>query len=134
MLRQQAKDILPVSPPELGNIVAVDGSLIDAVPTMKIADYRKGVKKAKVNMGFNLNQGIPEHIALSAGKADERPFVKKLVEPGQTMIVDRYYQCHKNFDEYQSEGRHFVIRIKRAPEKLSLLSMPSPKEVMCFLM
>ena len=122
LLQQQAKDILPVSSPELGNLVAVDGSLIDAVPAMEFADYRDGVKKAKVHLGFNLNQGIPERIALSAGKADERPFVKKLVEPGQTMIADRYYQCHKNFDEYQSEKRHFVIRIKKSTKVKSIIT------------
>ncbi|RQW84021.1 MAG: IS4 family transposase [Geobacter sp.] len=84
---------------------------------MEFADYRIGVKKSKAHLGFNLNQGIPERIALSAGKADERPFVKKLVDPGQTVVADRYYQCHKNFDEYQSEGRHFVIRIKKGTRK-----------------
>ncbi len=133
LLQQQAKDILPVSSPELGNLVAVDGSLIDAVPTMEFADYRTGVKKAKVHLGFNLNHGIPERIALSAGKSDERPFVKKLVEPGQTMIADRYYQCHKNFDEYQSEERHFVIRIKKSTRKTIIKEHAVPEESHVFL-
>ena len=117
LLQDQAKGILPVCYSELGNLVAVDGSLIDAVPTMEFADYRNGVKKTKAHLGFNLNQGIPEKIALSAGKADERPFLKQLAEPGQTVVADRYYQCHKNFDEYQAEGRHFVIRIKKSTRR-----------------
>jgi hypothetical protein len=133
LLQQQAKDILPVSSPELGNLVAVDGSLIDAVPTMEFADYRNGVKKAKVHLGFNLNQGIPERIALSAGKTDERPFVKKLVEPGQTMVADRYYQCHKNFDEYQSEDRHFIIRIKKSTRKTIVTEHAVPEKSHIFL-
>jgi len=116
-LQAKAKKLLPTLHADLGYLVSVDGSLIDAVPTMEFADYRKGVKKAKAHLGFNLNYCIPERICLSAGKADERPFVKKLVEPGQTVVADRYYQCHKNFDEYQSEGRHFVIRIKKSTRK-----------------
>jgi len=116
-LQVKAKKLLPSQHADLGNLVAVDGSLVDVVPTMEFADYRDGAKKAKAHLGFNLNQGIPERIYLSAGKSDERPFVKKLVEPGQTVIGDRYYQCHKNFDEYQSEGRHFVIRIKKSTRK-----------------
>jgi len=116
-LQKKAKKLVPALHADLGNLVAVDGSLVDAVPTMEFADYRNGVKKAKVHLGFNLNHGIPERISLSAGKADERPFVKKLVEPGQTVVADRYYQCHKNFDEYQSEERHFVIRIKKSTRK-----------------
>jgi hypothetical protein len=133
LLQQQAKDILPVSSLELGKLVAVDGSLIDAVPTMEFADYRSGVKKAKVHLGFNINHGIPERIVLSAGKADERPFVKKLVEPGQTMIADRYYQCHKNFDEYQTEERHFVIRIKKSTRKTIITEHKTPEDSHIFL-
>jgi len=133
LLQAQAKDILPVCSVELGNLVAVDGSLIDAVPTMEFADYRTGVKKVKAHLGFNLNQGIPERITLSAGKADERPFVKKLVEPGQTIVADRYYQCHKNFDEYQSEGRHFVIRIKKGTRKTIIAEHVVPEGSHIFL-
>lgn len=133
LLQAQAKDILPVCSSELGNLVAVDGSLIDAVPTMEFADYRNGVKKAKVHLGFNLNQGIPERIALSAGKADERPFLKQLVKPGQTAVADRYYQCHKNFDDYQSEGRHFVIRIKKGTRKTVVTEHAVPEGSHIFL-
>ena len=42
--------------------VAIDGSLIDAVLSMTWADYRKNSKKAKIHLGFNLNQGIPSKI------------------------------------------------------------------------
>ena len=40
-------------------------SLIDAVFSMHWADYRKGAKKAKVHLGFDLNHGIPRKIFLS---------------------------------------------------------------------
>ncbi len=132
-LQTKAKKLLPALHADLGNLVAVDGSLVDAVPTMEFADYRDGAKKAKAHLGFNLNQGIPERICLSAGKADERPFVKKLVEPGQTVIADRYYQCHKNFDEYQSEGRHFVIRIKKSTRRTSIEERSIPDGSHVFL-
>jgi hypothetical protein len=26
--------------------------------------------------------------------------------------MDRYYQCHKNFDQWQKEQRHFICRIR----------------------
>ena len=132
-LQAKAKNLLPAQHADLGTLVAVDGSLIDAVPTMEFADYRKGVKKAKVHLGLNLNHGIPEKLHLSAGKADERPFVKKLVEPGQTVVADRYYQCHKNFDEYQSEERHFVIRIKKSTRRTVIEELPVPEESYVFL-
>jgi hypothetical protein len=133
-LQVKAKKLLPALHSDLGDLVSVDGSLIDAVPTMEFADYRNGVNKAKAHLGFNLNHGIPERICLSASKADERPFVKKLVEPGQTVVADRYYQCHKNFDEYQSEGRHFVIRIKKGTRKTIIEQRTVLEEAMFSLM
>jgi hypothetical protein len=51
-LEKEARDILPKDHPELGDLVAIDSSLIDATFSMAWADYRKGVKKAKVHMGI----------------------------------------------------------------------------------
>ena len=59
-------------------------------------------------MGFDLNHPIPAKIFLTLGKGDERPFVNQILSPGQTGVMDRYYQCHKNFDLWQEAGKHFV--------------------------
>jgi hypothetical protein len=111
-LEKQARGILPGEHKELGELISVDGSLIDATLSMTWADYRKGAKKAKVHVGFNLNQSIPSKIFLTNGKEGERPFVEKIVAKGQTAVIDRGYQGHKNFDTWQKEGIHFVCRIK----------------------
>ncbi len=107
-----ARNILPKEHVNLGDLVSVDGSLINATLSMAWAD-----KKAKVHIGFNINQSIPSKIFLTHGKGDERPFVKKIVTKGQTAVADRYYQCHKNFDDWQKEGIHFVCRIKKTTRK-----------------
>jgi hypothetical protein len=116
-LQGQARGILPKEQKALGDLVSVDGSLIDATLSMKWADYRKGAKKAKVHMGFNINQSIPSRIFLTSGKGDERPFVEKIVEKGQTAVTDKYYQCHRDFDTWQTEGIHFVCRIQDRTRK-----------------
>jgi len=116
-LAKDAKKILPVAHGELGDLVAIDGSLIDSVLSMEWADYRNGTKKAKVHLGFDINRGIPSKIFLTEGKGDERPFVSKILAPGQTGVADRYYQRHKSFDEWQAEGKHFVCRIKENTTK-----------------
>lgn len=116
-LEKEARGILPKDHAELGDLIAIDGSLIDATLSMTWADYRKGAKKAKTHIGFNLNQSIPSRIFLTNGKADERPFVEKIVSKGQTAVTDRYYQCHKNFDAWQEEGIHFVCRIRANTKK-----------------
>jgi len=113
----EAFNILPNQHSELGELVAFDGSLIDAVLSMTWADYRKGSKKAKVHIGFDLNRGIPRKIFLTDGNGAERPFANKILSPGQTGVGDRGYQKHALFDLLQAEGKSFVIRIKAGTTK-----------------
>lgn len=116
-LQAKAAKILPREHAELGNLVAIDGSLIDAVLSMHWADYRNDCKKAKVHLGFDINQSMPSKLFFTEGKADERPFVSQILRPGQTGVMDRYYQCHKNFDLWQTEGNSFVCRIRENSTK-----------------
>ncbi|OOP56859.1 MAG: hypothetical protein AYP45_06515 [Candidatus Brocadia carolinensis] len=85
-LQAKAAKILSREHAELGNLVAIDGSLIDAVLSMHWADYRNDCKKAKAHPGFDINQSIPSKLFLSKCKADERPFVSQMLFPGQTGV------------------------------------------------
>jgi hypothetical protein len=95
----------------LEELVSIDGSQIDAVPTMQFADDRSGVKKAKVHLGLELNRGLS----------------------GQTGVMDRCYQCHKNFDQWQVEDRHFVCRIRKSTRKTVIEERPVPEGSHIFL-
>lgn len=108
---------LPAQHVALGDLVAIDGSLINAVLSMAWADYRRGVKKVKVHLGFDLNHALPSKIFFTDGKGDERPFVSRILAPGQTGVLDRYYQCHRDFDQWQTDGFYFVCRIKARTKK-----------------
>lgn len=119
-LQKQACSLLPKKYSKLGDLVSIDGSLIDSVLSMAWADYRKNSKKARLHLGFNINQGIPQKLFLTDGKADERPFVHDIIEPGQTGVMDRGYQHHENFDQLQEELKHFVCRIKGNTHKTCL--------------
>jgi len=116
-LQTQAVGVLPKEHDELGDLIGIDGSLIDASLSMHWADYRKGSKKAKVHLGFDLNHSIPRKMFLSDGKGAERPFVSMILSPGQTGVMDRGYQAHDRFDQWQEEGKHFVCRIKASTRK-----------------
>ena len=116
-LSRKASGILPNRYPELGDLVALDGSLIDATLSMCWADYRKGSKKAKIHLGFDLNHGIPSKIYFTDGKGAERPFVDPITSAGQTTVTDRGYQEHALFDDLQVQGKHFVIRIRTGTTK-----------------
>ena len=121
-LSAEAKKTLPKEYSELGELVAIDGSLIDAVLSMHWADYRQGAKKAKVHVGFDLNRSLPRKIFLTDGKGAERPFVSQIISPGQTGVLDRGYQSHERFDLWQTEGKNFVCRIKASTHKKCLKS------------
>jgi hypothetical protein len=116
-LQSKAIDVLPKEHDELGDLIGIDGSLIDACLSMHWADYRKDSKKAKVHLGFDLNRSIPRKIFLSDGKGAERCFVSMILSPGQTGVMDRGYQAHDRFDQWQEEGKHFVCRIKASTRK-----------------
>jgi Transposase DDE domain len=119
-LQTRACSLLPKKYSQLGELVSIDGSLIDSVLSMAWADYRKNSKKARLHLGFNINQGIPQKLFLTDGKADERPFVHDILMPGQTGVMDRGYQHHQNFDQLQEEFKHFVCRIKGNTHKTCL--------------
>ena len=101
----------------LGDLIAIDGFLIDACLSMHWADYRKGARKAKVHLGFDLNRSIPRKIFLSDGKGAERPFATMILSPGQTGVMDRGYQAHDLFDLWQEEKKYFICRIKAGTKK-----------------
>lgn len=121
-LQKHASVKLPVAKEfsELGDLVAVDGSLIDATLSMLWADYRNGANKAKVHLGFDIGRGIPQKVTLTDGKGNERTQAEYLVASGQTGVYDRGYQCYKNFDDWQTQNRHFVCRIKASSRKTVL--------------
>jgi hypothetical protein len=116
-LVKQAGKALPDEYAHLGNLVSIDGSLIDSVLSMEWADYRNGSKKAKAHVGFDINRGIPRKIYLSDGKEGERPFVDKIIEKGETGVMDRGYQSHDHFDQWQAAEKFFVCRIRENTHK-----------------
>jgi len=119
-LYKQAVKVLPKKYKKFGDLISIDGTLIDAVLSMYWADYRKGSKKAKAHFGFDINHGIPSKIFLTEGKGAERPFVNMILSKNQTGVMDRGYQSHKDFDLLQEEGKHFVCRIKASTKRTIL--------------
>ena len=133
-VQKQASHVLPDCHPDLGKLVAIDGSLIDATLSMQWADYRKGAKKAKTHIGFDLNRGIPRKIFSTNGKGAERPFVTQILSPGETGVTDRGYQCHKKFDLWQEEKTQtlFLCRIKAKTAKTVIEVHPVVPESIVF--
>jgi hypothetical protein len=131
-LQAQATATLPEAHSHLGNLVAIDGTLIDAVCSMTWADYSSTTKKAKLHLGFDINRGIPGKVCLTDGKGDEGSRVPQLLSPGQTGIMDRNYQCYRHFDLWQEQGLRFVCRIKASTIKTCLETYAVPEDGLVF--
>ena len=131
-LQVQATKTIPAQHSCLGDLIAIDGSLIDAVLSMYWADYRKGSRKAKVHLGFDINRSIPKKIFLTDGKGDERSFVSRILSSGQTGVTDRGYQCHADFDRLQEENKFYVCRIKAGTHKTCLKQNPVNSDSIIF--
>ena len=127
-LQAQATATLPKAHVQLGELVAIDGTLIDAVCSMTWADYSSTTKKAKLYLGFDVNRGLPGKVCLTDGKGAESPLVPRLLAPGQTGIMDRNYQCYRNFDLWQEQKLHFVCRIKAGTIKTCLETFAVPED------
>ena len=126
-LQAQATATLPAAHSHLGDLVAIDGTLIDALSSMTWADYSSTTRKAKIHLGLDINRGTPGKVCLTDGKGDERPLVPRLLSPGQTGVMDRNYHCHRNFDLWQEQGLHFVCRIRAGPTKTCLQAHDIPE-------
>ena len=131
-LQKQTTKTIPAQHSCLGDLIAIDGSLIDAVLSMYWADYRNGSKKAKAHLGFDINRSIPKKIFLTDGKGDERSFVSRILSSGQTGVMDRGYQCHADFDRLQEENKFYVCRIKVSTNKTCLKQNPIDSDSIVF--
>ena len=125
-LGRKAAKVVGMKHEELGELRAIDGSLIDATLSMEWADYTTKTKKAKVHLCFDLNRGIPRKLYLTDGKGAERPFVSPLLQPGETGATDRGYQDHDRFDTWQEEGKFFACRIRENTQKVIVQELPIP--------
>ena len=133
-LSKKVSKHLKVDHLDLGQLRAIDGSLIQASLSMAWAEYSSTQRKAKAHMGFNLNQGLPWNLALTEGKGAERPFVSSFLEEGETGVVDRGYVDYQGFDAWIDEGQHFVARIRKKAqyEILESLALPSGTKMFFF--
>ncbi len=99
---------------------------------MHWADYRKKSKKAKVHVGFDLNRAIPRKLYLTDGNGAERPFVSLILSDGQTGVMDRGYQSHQRFDQWQNDGKLFMCRIKASTKKTIIKQNPIASDSIVF--
>jgi hypothetical protein len=105
----------------LAGLVAVDGSLLPALPKMAWASWQDSTHwAAKMHVAFGVFEGVPRQATVTVGNASERDQLRQMVEPGGFYVADRGYADYSMFREFDEAGCRFVIRIQHN----SLLERP----------
>lgn len=132
LLLKDATNVIPAQFADLGKLVAIDGSYIDAVMTMDWADYSSTHKKAKAHVGFDINRGIPKDLVLTDGNEIERQYVERMIGSDETAVLDRGYQCNASFDQWQLNEKKFICRIQARSTKKVIRENPIPADSIVF--
>lgn len=132
LLLKDAQKVIPAQFADLGNLVAIDGSYIDAVMSMDWADYSSTHNKAKAHIGFDINRGIPKDLVLTDGNQIERQYVERMIGPDETAVLDRGYQCNASFDQWQENKKKFICRIQARSNKKLIRENAIPQDSIVF--
>lgn len=97
----------------LAGLVAVDGSLLRALPRMAWALWQDaGHRAAKVHVAFAVFAGVPTKARLTAGNASERQQLRAMAQPGGFYVVDCGYVDYGLFRDLDADGCRFVARLR----------------------
>ncbi|MDY6855923.1 MAG: hypothetical protein SWO11_14690 [Thermodesulfobacteriota bacterium] len=107
--------------------------MIDGDLSMYWADYRKGSKKAKVYIGFDLNRNIPERYSITDGNGAERPFVSRVLSPRPKWIYGSKIPMHRQFDTWQEEKSFLCAGSRPVPTKSVIKATQVNPEVSSFM-
>ena len=103
-------------PPEdrqaLAGLIAVDGSLLPALPRMAWALWQDATHRAaKVHVAFAVWPGTPVRATVTAGNASERDELRRMAKPGEFYVMDRGYVEYDLLRELDTAGVRFVQRL-----------------------
>lgn len=97
----------------LAGLIAVDGSLLKALPRMAWALWQDATHRAvKMHVAFAVFPGVPVRATLTEGNGPERDELRRMVRPGGFYVADRGYADYSMFREFDQQGVRFLIRLQ----------------------
>lgn len=117
ILQELAKRALPLQPgaaaEALRDLVAVDGTLLRALPRMAWALWKDETHRAvKVHLHFNVLKGVPEDATVTPGACSEPGQLAEMLQPGRLYVADRGYVWYELFRKIIDAKSSFIIRVK----------------------
>src|SRR4029450_6651612 len=97
----------------LAQLIAVDGSLLPALPRMAWALWQDDQHRAaKMHVAFAVLRQGPVDVTVTAGNGSERAEWRRLVQPGGFYVVDRGYVDYSLFQDLHDLPCSFLCRVK----------------------
>jgi len=117
VITELAERVAPAAPPPewaaLKDLVAVDGSLLPALPRMAWALWLdEGHRAAKMHLHFEVLRGIPVRVSVTAGNGSEAEQLRRALQPGRLYVIDRGYAEYQLFQDIIDAGSSFLGRIR----------------------
>jgi hypothetical protein len=98
----------------LKGLIAVDGTLLRALPRMAWALWQSATLRAvKVHVAFAVFPGVPEQVRVTHGNAPERDELRSFVKPGGFYVADRGYADNAMFRAFDAQQVTFLIRVQQ---------------------
>ena len=95
-----------------GILTAVDGTLINALPKMTWALWKKEQNAIKAHTQFDLQKHVPVKITITDGNGDEREVLADNLESGRIYVKDRGYAGLALFQQILDSRSSFVCRLR----------------------
>jgi hypothetical protein len=97
----------------LRDLVAIDGSLLPALPRMVWALWQDDHHRAaKMHVAFAALRHIPVGVTVTAGNSSEREQTRHLVQPGGFYVCDRGYVDYDLFAQWHALPCSFIVRVQ----------------------
>ena len=93
-------------------LTAVDGTLINALPKMTWALWKKDMMAIKAHTHFDIQKHVPVRITITEGNSDEKQVLADNLESGRIYVKDRGYAGFALFQQILDSHSSFVCRVK----------------------
>jgi hypothetical protein len=95
-----------------GILTAIDGTLINALPKMTWALWKKEHNAIKAHTQFDLHKHVPVKITITDGNSNEKEVLAENLESGRIYVKDRGYASFALFQQILDNNSSFVCRIR----------------------
>jgi hypothetical protein len=113
LVRQIEPGVLSPQDQALRDLVAVDGSLLPALPRMTWALWQDAAHHAaKLHLHFEVARGLPVAASVTTGQGSEVAQLQGGLQAGRLYVIDRGYAAYALLGDIRQAGSSFIARLR----------------------